>query len=59
MTENKRIALTLDAVNLLEALYALDMMREYIVRKYQYAGRDNERIRECVEVQDGFIDENA
>ena len=55
MDENKRIAQQVDAMNPLEALYALDMLREYIVRKYQYAGRDNERVRERVEVTDGVV----
>lgn len=56
MSEKTRIALRLDAINTLEALYALEMMREYVVQKYQNEDRNNERICERIEVTDGKTD---
>lgn len=51
--EANRVALELNAMNLLEAMYALDMMKEYITQKYLYSGREGEWIREKVYINDG------
>ena len=56
MSKKTRIVLQVNAMNALEALYALEMLREYIAQKYQNTERENEWIHERVEMTDGETD---
>ena len=54
-TRKRRVVLEINAMNPLEAEYALEMMSKYITQKYE--GDEHVQVHERIEVLDGDTDE--